>query len=646
MDKELIIRNAFILMATVITFISAQFFLGPANVILSIIVFLISLFILNKDFTGSPLRVFIKIMSLTLFIGVVPYIANINMFIGLPVNFMSIFLLLYLLVYRLKKSIYFPFLLGYTLLLCANPSKHYFELRIYALFIIGIILFLVQMLINRKRLFKNKNNNLNAILKSMYAIIDNTFYENSTNFIKEFDTISKAWINTIFETRNNNFYLEKKEDLELNLISTLEKLKFDIIKLRKLNKKDDLQFIFKLKNSMSFLIKFAEGSINTTKLNIAIPNITFVENENISKHFIIYEIEESILIIKNLLIELKMEEVSKFNIKRTTHDLAEFFKVLKDHFTPNSVRFTFAFRTAFSISVVYFIIQYFNIDHGSWIIYTIASVSQPYNDTLKKRGIHRVKGTVLGAIYFLVLFYIFRNTFERYIILMATVYINSFMKTYDKQITYITLLVLGLASLTEPNNNTILSFDRIYLVIIGVIITFISARLIFPYYISKETDFMINDYYKIGENVVEKLFSITKFENNRLEIQNQILLAKSIENKILINNTVLDSTTLQEFLSKERYLLLKAQSIINRVEYADISLQENRHERVSKLNKMKCNLKCIEKNDYIEDTIPVCLKPYFENIDKPSEWLIYKDIFEILVAAKTCTNLKNKILDI
>ena len=642
MDKQLIIRNTFVLLATVATFLAAQVFLGADNIILSIVVFLIALFILNKNFTGSPLRVFTKIMLLTLFIGVVPFIANINMFAGLPINFLAIFSLLYLLVYRLKKSIYFPFLLGYTLLLCVSPTKHYFYLRILALAVIGLLSFLIQMIINRKRSYKNKHAHLTDMLSVIYNLVDDSIYNNANDEnLTKFNKVVKEWASEIFETRTNNFYLDKKEDIELNILTTLEKLKFD---LKILNSKGitDIEIGFNIKKSICTLRKFANNEINTVELNANIPNLlTFIDDTN-KEELLLYELCESIIIIKNLLIELKIASNEKFNFKKSTHDFYELLKVLKGNFNTDSVRFTFAFRTALTLSVTYFIVQYFDINHGSWIIYTIASVSQPYNDTLKKRGIHRVKGTILGAIFFLVLFTIFKGDIERYIILMVTVYINSFMKSYDKQITYITLLVLGIASLSD-SNSAVLSFDRIFMVLIGVVITMIAGRLIFPYYIAKETKYLINSYHKIGEEVVDKLLNITKVKNNRLEIQNQTLLAKSIENKIYINNTVLNNDILNKFLYEERYLLVKAQSIINRVEYADISLQENRHDRLDKLKKMKTTITSKSIENYKTGIIPENIKPYFDNISKISEWLIYKDIFEMILSAKVCTSLKEKV---
>ena len=638
-DKQLIVRNTFVLLATVVTFLASKLFLGADNTILSIVVFLISIFILNKNFTGSPIRVFSKIMLLTLFIGVVPYIANMNIFTGFFINFIAIFSLLYLLVYRLKKTIYFPFLLGYTLLLCVSPSKYYFYLRIGALAIIAVICFLIQITINRKKSSKNKKDHLIDMLSIISDLTDDFIDNNERkNNVKIFNEIVKNWTNEIFEMRNNNFYLDKKEDIELNLLTSLEKLKFDIKNLSK-EDRNNINIALDIKEKICILRKFANNEINIVTLNANIPDIKTIMNESITEEFLLYEIYESITIIKTLLIEIKLESNEKISFKKNMHDFYKHMKILKDHFNADSVRFTFAFRTALTISAAYFIIKYFNIHNGSWIIYTIASVSQPYNDTLRKRGVNRVKGTILGAIYFLILFTIFKEPLERHLILMLTIYINSFMKTYDKQITYITLLVLGLASLSD-SNPAILSFERIYLVIIGVIITMIAGRLIFPYYISKETEFLINNYHQIGEDIVEKLFNITKFKHNRLEIKNQTLLAKSIENKIFINNIVLDDENLKNFLQEERFLLIKAQSIINRVEYSDISLQNNRDERIEKLNELK---KCMNY-DYESDIISPEVESYFKNISKTSEKLIYRDIIEMLIILKRCTKLKKTII--
>ena len=648
MDTKKIITNTIIVLVTALFFIAAKLFLGPANIIVSILVFLIGVFILNKDFTGTPLRIAFKIIGLSIFIGVMPYLANLNIYTGLIINFISIFVLVYLLIYSLKKTIYFPFLMGYCLLLGIPVKGKDFSLRILALTIIGIMAVLVQLVINKRRAKKNTLNNLNGILNSLLNFTDCILKgEDTGKIIENLDLLNSKWSSDVFETRNSNFYLSQKEGATLSLISSFDALKRKLISIEQL-KPSECQTLKDLKESLSEMIKYSKGEVDKKNIESIINKFNERHNETDLDDFTKYELYECIDIISKLLIEFieaDKTNTNKLNNKQLITETLTLTNILKNNFNKSSVRFTFALRTSLTISITYFIVQYFKIPHGAWIIYTIASVSQPYNDTLKNRSISRVVGTTLGAIYFLILFYIFHNANIRLLILLLAIYVASFAKSYKSQIKYITILVLGLAVMSDPNP-TILSFDRIFFIIIGVIITLLAGKFIYPYYISKETEVLINQYYNLTREMIDKLFTITDDKNNTTFIHNSILLGKSIENKIKINNTALDDKVLNEFINIERYVLVKIKNIINRVEYGDISLKDNREERIKRLNELRCNICNLPDHDKITsvEDIPLCIRDSFGKINKVSERLIYTDICEILINIEKCSALKDKLL--
>lgn len=647
MDTKKIITNTIIVLITALFFIAAKLFLGPANIIVSILVFLIGVFILNKDFTGTPLRIAFKIIGLSIFIGVMPYLANLNIYTGLIINFVSIFILIYLLIYSLKKTIYFPFLMGYCLLLGIPAKGKEFAFRILALTIIGIMAVLVQLVINKRRAKKNTLNNLNGILNSFLTFVDCIIKEEDTSkVIKNLDMLNSKWSSEVFETRNSNFYLSKKEGAILSLISSFDALKRKLISIEH-SKPSECQTLKDLKASLSEMIKYSKGDVDKKNIESIIDKFSVRHNEADLDDFSKYELYECVDIIAKLLIEFVEADKSsnKLDNKQIITETLTLTNILKTSFNKSSVRFTFALRTSLTISITYFVVQYFKVPHGAWIIYTIASVSQPYNDTLKNRGIGRVVGTTLGAIYFLILFYIFHNSNIRLLILLLAIYAASFANSYKNQIKYITILVLGLAVMSDPNP-TILSFDRIYFIIIGVIITLLAGKFIYPYYISKETEVLINQYYNLTREMVDKLFTITEDKDNTTFIHNSILLGKSIETKIKINNTALDDEVLNEFINLERYILVKIKNIINRVEYGDISLKENREERLARLNELRCNICELPDHDKITsvEDIPLCIRENFNQINKVSERLIYTDICEILINIEKCCDLKDKLL--
>ena len=80
-----------------------------------------------------------------MFIGALPFFVNINVYSGLFINFIGIFILLYAIVYNLNKSIYYPFLFGYTLLLTSNVEGRELLYRVLALGFLGIIAVLFQL---------------------------------------------------------------------------------------------------------------------------------------------------------------------------------------------------------------------------------------------------------------------------------------------------------------------------------------------------------------------------------------------------------------------------------------------------------------------------------------------------------------------
>ena len=648
MDTKKIITNTIIVLITTLFFIATKLFLGPANIIVSILVFLIGVFILNKDFTGTPLRIAFKIIGLSIFIGVMPYLANLNIYTGLFINFISIFILVYLLIYSLKKTIYFPFLMGYCLLLGIPAKGKDFAFRILALTIIGIMAVIVQLVINKRRAKKNTFNNLNVILNYFLTFVDCIIKEEDTSkVIKNLDMLNSKWSSEVFETRNSNFYLSKKEGVILSLISSFDALKRKLISIEH-SKPSECQTLKDLKDSLSEMIKYSKGEVDKKNIESIITKFSKRHNETDLDDFTKYELYECIDIIAKLLIEfVESDKASnKLDNRQIITETVTLTNILKNNFNKSSVRFTFALRTSLTISITYFIVQYFKIPHGTWIIYTIASVSQPYNDTLKNRSIARVVGTTLGAIYFLILFYIFHNANIRLLILLLAIYAASFSKSYKNQIKFITILVLGLAVMSDPNHPTILSFDRIYFIIIGVIITLLAGKFIYPYYIAKETEVLINQYYNVTREMIDKLFTITEDKDNTTFIQNSILLGKSIETKIKINNTALDDEVLSEFINLERYILVKIKNIINRVEYGDISLKENREERIQRLNELRCNICTLPDYDKITsvEDIPLCIRENFNQINKVSERLIYTDICEILINIEKCSALKDKLL--
>ncbi|MGL4848075.1 MAG: FUSC family protein [Clostridium sp.] len=625
MKKEFILRNGGIFLLSLIFIYGSIHFLGRDNLMVGANAVFLLVGILNKNFSTRPIKSILKVISLMTLMGILPALVNFNNNIGLCINFLGIFILLYAVVYNLNKSIYYPFLFGYTLLLSSNVTGEALLYRIVGLILVGIIAVLYQ-IIYTKVIYKTKMSSLKRSLDFLIRYVEDTDEKNNIKNSEKFIEINATWSRELLEYRGNNFHLNYKENLELNLIAILDKLEginSEIIKnnikytsCEKNNIRKD--FLNTLKRVRSFIY----NDITEEELEYSIRN--YLKEYKNKKNIYIFELAVTMESFKNLIVEFYKMEKENLRVKKKIKfiDIKESFKIIKEDFNVNSVRFIFSFRTALLISVIYFIIQRYHIDYGKWIIFTIASVSQPYNETVKNRAKERIIGTLIGASIYYGLSFILTSEGERIIIILVAIYLYIHFKTYMKNVMMITIMFLGLATLTTVNTTNATEW-RIFFIIVGSIIVVLGNKFIFPYNFKKETNVLLNKYIACCDKAFLNIFNLYENKLERNKIKNLILQARGLENKIILNNTLVENKNIMYLIKNERIIINCIQNIFNLSEHYDITLRINgklRMETIKVLVYNKLNGENLNLSDYLKKT------------DEIDEKLIYKDMYEVTIA--------------
>ena len=189
MNKKVFMANNIIFIISVIFVYMSIVYLGRDNLMVGITGIFLLIAIINKDFSRNPLRAIFKISFLTAFIAFMPYLVNLNIYSGLIINFLAVFTIIYVVVYTLNKTIYFPFLFGYTLLLTTNVGGRDLCKRIIALVIIGIVAVIFQIVFSKITFKKNEKN------KMLIEIIE-------------------TFLNNINDLKVGNFNFKNKEKLK------------------------------------------------------------------------------------------------------------------------------------------------------------------------------------------------------------------------------------------------------------------------------------------------------------------------------------------------------------------------------------------------------------------------------------------------
>ena len=644
MNKKVFMANNIIFIISVIFVYMSIVYLGRDNLMVGITGIFLLIAIINKDFSRNPLRAIFKISFLTAFIAFIPYLVNLNIYSGLIINFLAVFTIIYVVVYTLNKTIYFPFLFGYTLLLTTNVGGRDLCKRIIALVIIGIVAVIFQIVFSKITFKKNEKNKMlieiiETFLKNINDLKVGNFNFKNKEKLKE---LSTYWSRDILEKRNNSFYLKDNENIKLNLIAAIEKLDRVLEEISQMleNNKEYIKFIEDLGVCLENLKLFLQTETRVVNLSLSIKKLNNDYESIKIKDIKIYEAIEALNIIDGLTSELlEIGKKDYIEIKFGMKEIKEIKNLLWADFNKNSVRFIFAFRTAILISVSYFVIECLHLELGKWMMFTIASVSQPYNDTVWGRAKGRILGTLVGVIIYLPLSYIVTSVEYRIIIIAIAVYFMISFKKYSYSMSMLTVLFLGVVTINIPN---IFSFaeDRVLFVALGVVIVLLGNRFILPYSLKKETIILIDKYYNCCTEILDKTLLLYKKSGMREEIRNLIIIAKGIENKILLNNTDIDSDTIREFRNESRRLLNNINSVLNRVEYIDRELKSSGYERMNNIALMREEM----ENKLEEENLYYILDRYIKPVKKVSEKLIYIDVYEMIISKNICEKLKNELI--
>ena len=644
MNKKVFMANNIIFIISVIFVYMSIVYLGRDNLMVGITGIFLLIAIINKDFSRNPLRAIFKISFLTAFIAFIPYLVNLNIYSGLIINFLAVFTIIYVVVYTLNKTIYFPFLFGYTLLLTTNVGGRDLCKRIIAIVIIGIVAVIFQIVFSKITFKKNEKNKMlieiiETFLKNINDLKVGNFNFKNKEKLKE---LSTYWSRDILEKRNNSFYLKDNENIKLNLIAAIEKLDRVLEEISQMleNNKEYIKFIEDLGVCLENLKLFLQTETRVVNLSLSIKKLNNDYESIKIKDIKIYEAIEALNIIDGLTSELlEIGKKDYIEIKFGMKEIKEIKNLLWADFNKNSVRFIFAFRTAILISVSYFVIECLHLELGKWMMFTIASVSQPYNDTVWGRAKGRILGTLVGVIIYLPLSYIVTSVEYRIIIIAIAVYFMISFKKYSYSMSMLTVLFLGVVTINIPN---IFSFaeDRVLFVALGVVIVLLGNRFILPYSLKKETIILIDKYYNCCTEILDKTLLLYKKSGMREEIRNLIIIAKGIENKILLNNTDIDSDTIREFRNESRRLLNNINSVLNSVEYIDRELKSSGYERMNNIALMREEM----ENKLEEENLYYILDRYIKPVKKVSEKLIYIDVYEMIISKNIGEKLKNELI--
>lgn len=543
MIKKIIITNTIIFMVVMFFVITFKSIFGNENTLIGVTTITATLMFLERDFTGAPLKNILKFIGVNLLIGLgASLIVVSNIWLGLIINFIVVFIFSYIFTYNLRQPLYVPFGLQYIFLLATPVSIDRLWIRLLALISGALIIMLVQLLVNRNKLDTHGNKILIGICESI---------ENKIDYIKDksdnYDSISSIsssideFRTIIYDKRELDYYLTKEAKIKLNMSVALEGINTVLYSVN--NKFINLTIL----DTLEALLKVAKEviSINPKKDKIIQLNsydmkelLDYCQEQEINDLLNLQLLEEMIYLDDTLkeLTKLDREQYKAINKIGKEVDVSSDKNINYLFKITDSPKYCYAIRMAITMTIGLFLIEYFKLSEGRWILFTILSLTTPLYETSKHKIRYRIEATLIGAIIITILFSIFKSEDSRLLIVMLSGYLQGYVNEYKHKTIFVTISAIGSAAIV--GNIQALTIGRIIMVVIGALVAIIANKYLFPYNLDK-SNYQLRRIYDVSiKKMFKELCNLVEGKNNPEVIKNLFVTTSIIESKARINEQI------------------------------------------------------------------------------------------------------------
>ena len=551
-NKELVKSKTIIFLSIIIFIVIFKSIFGDENTLVGVTTITAALMLLDRDLTLSPVKNLLRLLSINLLIGIGASLASSNIYLGILLNFTILFFISYLFYSNLRSPIYLPFSLQYLFILSTPVAADKLPVRLLSLAVGAIVIMLAQIIVNKNKLNKSGNkllHNVCDLIADKIHDIENINDIETNKMIH--DSIDKFRI-MVYDKREHNYYLTYEGRLKLNLSISLESINASLDKGSiDLIDKDILKTLERLIIDVKSVLD--NESCHSSKYIEDLLKVC--ENKNIND-LLNLQILNSMLLLSDTLENLMKLDVKHFNMVNIS---SKFINIFEDSsiksflFDRKSLKFCYGIRIGITISIGAFIVDYFNLSEGRWILFTILSVTTPIYETSHSKTNDRLFATIIGSICIVVLFSIFQDPTSRTIIIMLAGYLNGYFSNYKYSTIFVTISAIGSAAIA--GNVHELSFNRILYVVIGAIIAILSNKYIFPYRLNDSIKQLDNLYHSTIIKMLKEVENLVQGNKRPTIMKNLVVLTSLIDSKARTDEALVNESNFSEMITEKRNLV-------------------------------------------------------------------------------------------
>lgn len=528
---------------------------GDKNIMLAFPVALTSAVMGRQNFYVKPFSKTIRIMILDLVIVFMAYLSSINLWVGIIINFFTVFSIMYMVISPYDLTFYKPFLMLYVFTQYARVSINELPNRIYSV-IFGVAVIAICNFIGRSKekalLGKTINKSL-SILQEQIKNIENGINDKSIS--EKCSNLVRSIAYRLYVSRHKKYLTTNLGRIQFKIFICIENINLYLSKIDLRNEEDKnrLAMISQIINNITEYLA-EEDKQYLLELN------DILEKNNC----MLNEVEDIIrLLVENIkkLVGLSEKDINKVYAEweRASLDRPKtiFFEYL--HF--NSIRFKFAMRMAITMSIVLFGCETLGYYKIIWAAITIMSIMQPYYEDTITKAKDRIRGNVIAVIVVGISIELINNKIFTIIVLVISLYLLYGFKEYSRISLFAAAASISIASLST-NVNKLIAYRVIY-VMAGVILVLIANKFIFPYRLDFGIKELMGKITRYNNLFIQDSFAYLEDNVDENEIRDLIIHITLLLQKLYIRNKQYKNKEVGEFISiNNRFIMTSGYKVL------------------------------------------------------------------------------------
>lgn len=467
---------------------------GMENSIVGVIFTIIMMASMVRDLTANPVKhLCIQTAVLFLMVVVACFVTNAPPLIALPVNLGMIFLILYAFTYEYVSHLYFPYILSYLFLVFLSPiTPEQLPKRLLGVFVGVVSIILYQLVNGRNRIAETARDVLTSMIKEADGCIQcllsaKGIPQNPEQLRGQLCKLSKI----VYDRRKRALcisdasfaMIDAGRGLE-NLVLLLYELEGPITPVREVMLR---QLFCCLSQFQAFILK-KESDIPP------LCRADFGPEDSVEAN----QFYCSLLGIRTHLLNMTQPEKRK-EYRKT---FQSFSIRLKAALRVSPVRVVYALRVSCLLALCTLLVQFFELPHGKWLLFTVASVSMPYADDVGTKAKKRMIATLIGGISSVIIFSLIPSSVGRTVVMMLSGYLSFYFSDYSATFACSTLGALGGAVFMSAfgwGPVGYMTLVRLGYVVLGIIVSMLGNLVIFPFCRGKATRQLLQKYFTTTE---------------------------------------------------------------------------------------------------------------------------------------------------